>query len=180
MYHQNWLTGSNLLEVKKELLNLQWQQSTIQLYGKTHLVPRQEYLQATKPFDYTYSKSVAIKADSISPVFESITSQVKEYTGYAFDVLFFNYYENGSKYVSWHSDNESCFIDDCAIASLSIGGQRTFKTKHNETGETETFNMSDGDLLVMPPGFQNSHKHTLTKTKKQVDPRWNITFRKLK
>jgi alkylated DNA repair dioxygenase AlkB len=72
-------------------------------------------------------------------------------TGIRFDVVCFQAYLDGTG-TGWHHDR-----DWDAQAILSLGVTRTFGLR---SGDAEQFlRLAHGDLLVMPPGFQDGHEH---------------------
>jgi alkylated DNA repair dioxygenase AlkB len=75
-------------------------------------------------------------------------------TGTRFDAACFQAYRDGAG-VDWHHDR-----DWGAQAILSLGVTRSFGLRHaNGSGHEETLRLAHGDLLYMPPGFQDSWEH---------------------
>jgi len=64
--------------------------------------------------------------------------------------------------VAWHADDET-FVPRSPIASLSLGEERRFKVRHNETKETRNFKPPSGSLLVMTETFQETYQHCVPK-----------------
>ena len=65
------------------------------------------------------------------------------------------------------------------VVSLSLGEPRRFRLKSriNKAIPPLTFDLGNGDLLVMYGKTQDYWEHALAKTKKIVGGRMNLTFR---
>jgi alkylated DNA repair dioxygenase AlkB len=72
--------------------------------------------------------------------------------GQRFTILVFQGYRNGAG-CDWHADTP---FDAQAI--LSLGVTRTFGVRLIG-GEPQWLKVHHGDLVYMPPGFQNGHEH---------------------
>ena len=72
-------------------------------------------------------------------------------TGAVFTACCFQAYRDGAG-VGWHHDR-----DWGAQAILSLGVTRSFAVRR--PGEVCQFHLSHGDLLYMPPGFQDTWEH---------------------
>lgn len=160
------------------LNNMNWQQGTISLFGKSHLVPRLEAFYSINGQTYGYSNKQLIPNnyfDSLSKIHESIEDKC----GYNFNSVLANYYRDGNDSNGWHSDNEKELGINPVIASTSFGAERRFDLKHNLTKEKISFALSHGSLLIMGGSLQHNWKHTIAKTKKNKAGRINLTFRKI-
>eukprot|EP00933_Yihiella_yeosuensis_P004570 TRINITY_DN108936_c0_g1_i1.p1 TRINITY_DN108936_c0_g1~~TRINITY_DN108936_c0_g1_i1.p1 ORF type:complete len:884 (-),score=129.87 TRINITY_DN108936_c0_g1_i1:375-3026(-) len=98
-----------------------------------------------------------------------------------------NLYENGSKSVGWHSDDEVLFQglhQDIRIISLSLGQKRKFDLKKNwpEEGEiaTTTIHLPNGALCTMEGMTQKHYMHRVPKENEDLGPRINLTWRWIK
>ena len=90
-----------------------------------------------------------------------------------------NLYHDGNEGVGWHSDNEKLIEDNSAIASMSLGAERTFSFKHKRTRKTISVLLEHGSLLLMKDTTQKNWLHCLPKSKKIIKPRINLTFRRM-
>lgn len=88
-----------------------------------------------------------------------------------------NRYRNGSDSMGWHADDEPEMSP--VIGSLSLGETRKFRIRHNQTRETQTFEVANGTLIIMAGTMQQHWQHEVPKTKKRVGERINLTFRKI-
>jgi len=83
----------------------------------------------------------------------ALLAALAELTGVQFSACCFQAYDGGTG-CGWHADPEWA-----AQAILSLGVTRTFGIRRaGEDGGTFV-KLAHGDLLVMPPGFQDAHEH---------------------
>jgi len=142
-----------------------WEQRHISMYGKKSPIPRLTAWAGLK--DYTYS-GIMNAAKAWGPTVEGLR------TRWNFSGVLANLYRDGKDCVSWHADDEEGQGD---IVSLSAGATRKFSMRHNETGETIDYMLSDGDVFVMSRAIQREWQHCIRRTMKDVGPRINLTFR---
>jgi len=95
-----------------------------------------------------------------------------------------NLYDDGSKSVGWHSDDEPLFQglnEDIRIISLSLGQKRKFDLKKNwpEEGETphHQLTLGNGALCTMEGMLQKHYLHRVPKEQESLGPRINLTWR---
>ena len=81
--------------------------------------------------------------------------------------------------MGWHRDNESELGRQPVIVSLSLGEPRRFRLrqKYDITNAPLTFELGDGDLLIMYGPTQTYWEHALLKSRRDLGPRMNLTFR---
>lgn len=171
------LEASHLFNVLME--NTQWKHKTIQLFGKSILEPRLTCFMGEEGNHYTYSGRTNIPIP-FSPEIRHIKEQIEEKFHTTLNAALLNLYRDGNDYMGYHRDNEKEMDESTPIFSISLGATRTFCVKHTNKGaETNKFNLSHGDLLVMPPAIQETYKHAIPKQKKS-SARINITFRKIR
>lgn len=98
-----------------------------------------------------------------------------------------NLYENGSKSVGWHSDDEILFQglhQDIRILSLSLGQRRRFVLRKNfpEEGEEPELLLSlgNGALCTMEGMTQKHYMHRVPREADDLGPRINLTWRWVK
>ena len=151
----------------------------ITIYGKTHLFPRSMSWFGKVP--YTFS-GVTLKQDVKPPEpLRILLDLVRDTYSDKLNCCLLNYYKDGSDYINWHSDDEFIFDSKEPIVTLSVGGSRRFKVRSIlNHSDVEEYDSGHGDIIVMPPGFQQTHQHSIPKTSKQVDPRLSFTFRSYK
>jgi alkylated DNA repair dioxygenase AlkB len=91
-----------------------------------------------------------------------------------------NLYHDGDEGMGWHSDDEKELDSAVPIASVSLGGVRKFAFKHKLDKTNVSLFLEDGSVLLMQPPTQEFWQHSLTKTKRAVAPRINLTFRAIR
>jgi alkylated DNA repair dioxygenase AlkB len=80
--------------------------------------------------------------------------------------------------MGYHSDNEPELGPRPTIASISLGDRRRFVLRHRTSGERWSWDLGQGDLLVMRDESQSDYGHAVPKTTRPVEPRMNLTFRR--
>jgi alkylated DNA repair dioxygenase AlkB len=60
-----------------------------------------------------------------------------------------------------------------------LGASRRFDFQHRFLKRVESVQLNSGDLVVMSGASQRQWVHRIAKTKRQVGPRINLTFRKV-
>ncbi|MCC5670287.1 alpha-ketoglutarate-dependent dioxygenase AlkB [Nostoc sp. CHAB 5784] len=175
-YYPDFLTLTEADELYQHCQELQWQQNTIRMLGKTMLVPRLECIYGDEGCDYLYSKSVLLKPLPWTSSLAQVRQRITDVTGYNFRIVIGNQYRSGQDSIGWHNDSEASMGFNPAIASISLGSMRKFQIKAIG-GKPTDFWLEHGSLLVMLPGCQSTHLHQVPKTNKVVSTRINLTFR---
>ena len=159
---------------------LAWRQDTITIAGKPVPIPRLQAWYGEKNTEYTYS-GLKLTPEPWTGTLLEIKSQVEAKAGISFNSMLANLYRDGQDSVSWHSDDEKELGNNPVIASVSFGATRNFVLKHCNPHLLEkiTLPLGHGDLLVMDGPTQHYWRHRIPKTRKQVHPRINLTFRRI-
>ena len=103
--------------------------------------------------------------------------RIEKFVDIKFNSVLANLYRDGSDSNGWHSDNEKELGENPIIASLSLGASRKFKLRNNRNGERIDLILENGSLLIMAGSTQTYWKHTVPKTRQNVFPRINLTYR---
>lgn len=175
-YYPDFLSKQQADELYQHCQELEWQQNTIRMVGKTMPVPRLECIYGDEGCDYLYSKSVLLKPLPWTDALAKLRDKITATTDYSFRIVIGNQYRSGQDSIGWHSDSESSMGIAPAIASISLGSVRKFQIKPIG-GKPTDFWLEHGSLLVMHPGCQSTHVHQVPKTNKVVSTRINLTFR---
>ena len=160
------------------LRDIVWEHDEYKMFGKTIITKRKVAWYGAKPYSYSYSHKERIAHIWNGKLFElkeSIENELNE----SFNACFLNLYPNGTDGMGWHSDDEKELVPNATIASLSLGSKRKFSFKHRTTKEKISINLEDGSLLLMKGEVQKYWLHQLSKTKRLVKPRVNLTFRSM-
>lgn len=179
VYKANFLTRKEAdFYFKHFLKNVKWQNDRIQLFGKTIIPKRKMAWYGDKGKTYTYSNDTKLPEPWFAELYD-LKIKVETATNHSFNSCLLNYYHNGKEYMSWHSDNEKELGKNPCIASVSLGAERDFVFKHNESKTKHTICLEHGSLLVMQEDIQEKWKHSLPKRLKVHLPRINLTFRRI-
>jgi alkylated DNA repair dioxygenase AlkB len=154
---------------------LAWTRDTINMYGKTIPVPREECLYGDD-LRYQY-RGTTISALPWPDLLIEMRERIERLSGFKFNFAVGNRYLTGKDSIGWHADDFPQIGKRPAIASLSLGAARNFKLKNKESGETFDYRLESGSLLIMLPGCQDYWLHALPKTVRPVGERINWTFR---
>jgi alkylated DNA repair dioxygenase AlkB len=154
-----------------------WEQQRLLMYGKIVEEPRLSTWHSDGQ-SYTYSGS-ARTPQPWSPLLNDIREQCEGQTGHTFNGVLVNFYRDGNDHLGWHSDDELINGPEPLIASISLGAERRFDMRHRDSGEVVSTSLSHGSLLVMSGLSQKCWEHRIPKMPRIVDPRVNLTFRRL-
>jgi hypothetical protein len=86
-----------------------------------------------------------------------------------------NWYEDGSKYIGYHSDDEKGLVGE--VFGFSYGAERKFKFQHKKTKEVHNLVLEHNSLIIMKENTQANYKHSLPAMKRILEPRISITVR---
>lgn len=163
--------------LKKSIDELPWRADKIYMFGKQIPVPRLQNWYADRlNTTYTYS-GIKLSAVLFPDWLNQLRESIQSCSNYPFNRALANYYRDGNDSVDWHADDEVELGADPVIASLSLGAERTFQLRHNQTKEKVSINLPHGSLLVMGPKIQTFWQHRIAKVRGIQEPRINFTFR---
>jgi alkylated DNA repair dioxygenase AlkB len=158
---------------------VEWRQEKLQLFGQLHTVPRLVAWYGDTDAIYRYS-GVSHDPLAWTPLLQEVRAWVARETGYAFNSALLNLYRDGADGMGWHADDEPELGHEPVIASLSLGATRRMRfRRRDQHTDTRALNLSDGSLLVMSGATQHAWQHQISKTRRAVGPRINLTFRQV-
>ncbi len=177
-YYEQFLDPIQSSKLFKELESeLHWQQDQIKMFGKSYQVPRLQAWYADPGKSYSYS-GISLKIRDWHSSLEKLRLLIEEKSGYTFNSVLANLYRNGMDSNGWHADNEKELGKNPIIASISLGTERYFHIKHRTKKEKKhKLLLKNGSLLIMHGAMQHHWLHQIAKTKKNIGPRINLTFR---
>ncbi|MDN3594970.1 alpha-ketoglutarate-dependent dioxygenase AlkB family protein [Zunongwangia endophytica] len=178
IYDSDFLNSEFANSVFEELYNeTNWIQEPIKIFGKEMMQPRLTNLFGKKSYSYS---NIVMKPNPLPEVLLQLEEKIEEAADSKFNVCLANLYRDGRDSMGWHSDDEKELGKNPIIASVSLGGERMFHLQHKTKKELkQKFVLAHGSLLIMAGETQHYWKHQLPKTKKQVSPRINLTFRQI-
>ena len=82
--------------------------------------------------------------------------------------------------MGWHRDNEKELGPNPVVSSLSFGAESVFKFRKKEDKSSKvSISLKNGSLLVMGGTCQHEWEHGISKTSRPIEPRINVTFRRI-
>lgn len=88
------------------------------------------------------------------------------------------FYRNGADSVAWHADDDGHRWIDTTVALVSLGARRTFRLRPAHGGESISWELGEGDLLVMGGACQRAWEHCVPK-RRRAGPRMSLAWRTL-
>lgn len=177
-YIPNFLTpetAANYFETFQQ--NIPWKQDNIKVFGKTYKQPRLTALYGVKGKSYSYS-NITMHPTPFTKELLEIKHKIETNCDATFNVVLLNLYRDGNDSNGWHSDDEKELGKNPVIASVSLGAKRIFQLRHKgDKTLRRTIELTHGSLLLMKGETQHFWQHQVPKTKKNVLPRINLTFR---
>lgn len=157
-----------------------WKQEDIVMFGKRIPQPRLVAWYGDEGISYTYS-GLQLTANTWSPTLLEIKGSIETASNAVYNSVLLNLYRDGKDSMSWHSDDEPELGTNPVIASVSLGGKRRFHLRHKSKQDQARIrlDLAHGSLLVMGGSLQHHWQHQISKTKKPVAPRINLTFRSI-
>ena len=160
--------------------DVSWQQHQVKVFNREHLVPRLTAWYGDKGMQYGYSGCTHTPLPWI-PVLSDIRARLEQYLHQSFNSVLLNLYRNGDDTMGRHSDDEKELGPEPVIASASFGGTRrmVFHPRDGNSAQAQAVELENGSLLVMQGACQSRWKHSIPGTRRFVEPRINLTFRKI-
>ncbi|WP_207063707.1 alpha-ketoglutarate-dependent dioxygenase AlkB [Motiliproteus sp. SC1-56] len=154
-----------------------WRRDEITLFGRPVAVPRLQAWYGDPGTDYRYS-GLDLSPEPWFDELQALRERVSAACETPFNSVLINYYRNGSDGVGWHRDNEQSLGPRPVIASLSLGQSRRFSLRHRDLPEHKLqLELNSGDLLIMAGATQHHWLHAIPKSRRQLAPRINLSFR---
>jgi len=156
-----------------------WRQEEITVYGKPYLQPRLSAWYGNLAYSYS---GIQLEPLPWTSTLLGIKLQVEALVDLEFNSVLLNYYRNQNDSMGMHSDDERELGPQPAIASLSLGEERSFLLKHKSRNDLKTVKLAlpTGSLLLMQGDTQKYWRHGINKEKQPCGPRINLTFRSIR
>ena len=161
------------------LKTVNWKEDQLVMFGKLITTKRKVAWVGDAGCSYTYS-GVKKFPQAWTPALLEIKQKVEALAQHTFNSCLLNLYHDGSEGMGWHSDDEKELEQAAPIASVSFGGERKFTFKHKFDRTSVSLTLANGSVLLMQAPTQQYWQHSLTKTKRLVAPRINLTFRAIR
>lgn len=180
IYYPNFLKETEATSIFDKIYHeTNWQQDDIKVFGKTYPQPRLTKLFAENTTHYTYS-NLTMHPVLFPHFLLDLKKQIELVAEAQFTSCLANLYRDGQDSNGWHADNEKELGINPIIASLSLGQARWFHLKHRADKNLKTkLLLTSGSLLLMKGTTQHHWLHQVPKTKRTIEERINLTFRKI-
>ena len=161
-----------------------WRQHSLRLFGRTLSQPRLTAWHGDSGVRYRYS-GLTLDAERWTPCLARVRRVVETelrragWSGASFNSVLMNRYRDGEDGMGWHSDDEPELGERPLIASLSLGAARRFALRRRDGGPRCTLCLGHGALLVMAGDTQRHWRHCVPKTRRPVEERLSLTFRRV-
>lgn len=83
-------------------------------------------------------------------------------------------------HIGFHFDKARDFVAGSSVMTLSLGGQRLLRLKHNKTHVKEDIHVKAGSLFVLGCKTNSIWKHSIIKSVRACERRVSLTFRSIK
>ena len=178
-YSTFWTKEEADILYSKLLKEIPWRQDPITVFGKTYPQPRLTSLHSVNKEPYSYS-GIKMNPEPMTETLERILSKIKTVEQNKFTSVLLNQYRDGKDSNGWHSDDEKELGINPIIASVSLGEERFFHLKHKkDKTQRLKIKLEHGSLLIMGGTMQENWQHQIAKTKREINSRINLTFRKI-
>jgi len=156
-----------------------WEQHRLRIFGREVNSPRLSCWIGDADAMYTYSRT-RFEPRRWTPALAELRDELNRSCGQNYNSVLCNLYRDGHDAMGWHSDSEPELGSMPTIASLSFGATRRFRLRHkrDRTAHLE-LDLESGSLLLMAAATQANYRHDLPRTKADVGPRINLTFRRI-
>jgi alkylated DNA repair dioxygenase AlkB len=158
---------------------IDWKEDQLLMFGKLITTKRKVAWVGDAGCSYTYS-GVKKFPQAWTADLLHIKHKLESLAHSTFNSCLLNLYHDGDEGMGWHSDDEKELDSAAPIASVSLGGTRKFAFKHKLDKTSVSLFLEGGSVLLMQPPTQEFWQHNLTKTKRAVAPRINLTFRAIR
>jgi alkylated DNA repair dioxygenase AlkB len=157
-----------------------WRQEQIQTDDASIPLPRLTAWYGGPGRTYTYSKITMQPEPWNAPLLE-IKGRIEEVSPATFNSVLLNLYRDGRDGVGWHSDDEPELGVEPVIGSVSFGATRSFVLRHKTQRKLlpVEIELTHGSYLLMQGTTQRFWRHQVPKTTDPVEPRINLTFRRI-
>jgi alkylated DNA repair dioxygenase AlkB len=145
-----------------------WRAERRQMYDRVVDVPR---------LVHTYRAGETLPHPALAAAREALTEHYRDELGEPFVTAGCCYYRDGHDSVAWHGDTIGRGkTSDTMVAIVSVGDPRRLCLRPRSGGESLSFEMGHGDLIVMGGSCQRTWEHAIPKVA-SAGPRISVQFR---
>ncbi|KAJ3050033.1 hypothetical protein HK097_008983 [Rhizophlyctis rosea] len=170
--------------LQQEIQYVPRQNLTFTIYGKTFPLPRDKAFYGDVDADgsyplYRYGGKDYPPVQQWTPTLQKLRDLIHEKTGHFCNHVVVNKYVNGNDHIGLHKDKTRDFVNDAAVCTLSFGGTRILRLKHDQTGVNKDFDLEHNSLFILGSETNANYKHSIVKTSQDCDIRVSLTFRNI-
>jgi alkylated DNA repair dioxygenase AlkB len=164
---RDWVSGAD--EVLARLVaDVPWRAERRQMYDRVVDVPR---------LVHTYGDAEPLPHPLLDEARDALSAHYLPELGEPFVTAGCCYYRDGRDSVAWHGDTIGRGrTRDTMVAIVSFGDPRQHRLRPRGGGESLTFGMGHGDVLVMGGSCQRTWEHAVPKVA-HAGPRISVQFR---
>ena len=165
-----WVAGADQLFA--DLVDrVPWRAERRQMYERVVDVPRLLCF---------YGEADALPHPALADARDRLSTHYAEELGEPFRTAGLCYYRDGRDSVAWHGDRIGrSRREDTMVAILSLGETRRLQLRpaSGGAGQTRSFLLGHGDLVVMGGSCQRTWEHCVPKTERPCGPRISVQYR---
>jgi alkylated DNA repair dioxygenase AlkB len=164
---RDWVSGADEL-LSRLVADVPWRAERRQMYDRLVDVPR---------LVHTYGDGEPLPHPLLVDARAALTAHYLPELGEPFLTAGCCYYRDGRDSVAWHGDTIGRGrTQDTMVAIVSFGDPRQLRLRPRGGGESLSFEMGHGDLLVMGGSCQRTWEHAVPKVA-HAGPRISVQFR---
>jgi|HubBroStandDraft_6_1064221.scaffolds.fasta_scaffold902707_1 alkylated DNA repair dioxygenase AlkB len=166
--------------LQRLIAEVPWRSEEVVMWGRLVPQPRLTAWYGDAGMSYAYS-GIQLHPLPWTPILLDIKTRIEKAVGLTFNSVLLNYYRDHRDSIGFHSDDEPELGKQPAIASLSLGEERTFILKHKRSKFVGPVHLRlvSGSLLLMKGDTQHCWQHGILKERRSCGPRINLTFRQI-
>lgn len=176
-FYPNFISENKANQLFEYLKNQKdfWIQHQIKFKDRISDVPRLVKWFGDMNYKYSGINNPPCKMDE---VVEKIMLKINEKLNLDLNSCLLNYYRHGSDSISLHKDDERELGKKPLIAVLSVGAEREFIIKEEETKKQIKIPLKNGSLFIMKNNFNRDFFHGIDKIRDFNKGRISLTYRK--
>jgi alkylated DNA repair dioxygenase AlkB len=164
---RDWLTGADDV-LGRLVADVPWRAERRPMYDRIVDVPR---------LVHTYAEGEELPHALLTEARDALSAHYRPELGEGFVTAGCCYYRDGRDSVAWHGDTFGRgSTHDTMVAIVSFGDPRRLALRPRGGGDSISFEMGHGDLLVMGGSCQRTWEHAVPKVA-HAGPRISVQFR---
>lgn len=154
-----------------------WREYEMELFEKKVTAPRMISWFEDKENSAADTPKPELTTDLVN-----IRTRVEQELQLKFNAVLLNLYRDGKDSVAWHSDHTDKSGSNPIIASVSFGETRIFRLRHKFRKDIKQVEipLNHGSFLLMAGTTNSFWQHQVPKTTRDILPRINLTFRRIR